>query len=514
MLWFGIVLIFIFLLNRFVPTSFIPQEDQGFFTVELEMPEGATIERMREVTEKATHFIDGHIAVDHVQNTTGSSQRVGTNQGRTTMTVILKPWKERSVGVDEVIKDIRDEFYHYPEIKVYAGRPPVVPGLGEAGGIEMKLQARSEASWDELVAATDTFMRYASLNRKLGNVSASLQPEIPQLYFNLDRDKAMALGVPVSEIFATMKAYLGAVYVNDFNMFNRVYKVYIQADQGFRMSGDDLNLFFVRASNGTMVPLASLGSLEYTTGPGNISRFNMYTSASIQVTPAAGYSSGEAMNEIQKIVNERLPENIGLSWSGLSFQEQKAQGGIFIVLALVFLFAFLFLAALYESWSIPVAVILSFPVATLGAFLGIWAVGLNNDIFFQIGLVTLIGLAAKNAILIVEFAKVQVDKGVDPVNAAINAARLRFRPIVMTSLAFILGLVPLVFASGPGSASRHSIGTGVFFGMIFATVLGIIAVPFFFVLLYKLKNKVSLPSWCKFPPLKSKIKALYYKVKK
>ncbi|SDZ79029.1 efflux RND transporter permease subunit [Proteiniphilum acetatigenes] len=510
-LWFGMILIFIFLLNRFIPSSFIPQEDQGFFTVELEMPEGATIERMRNVTERAIDFIDRHEAVDHVQNTTGSSPRVGTSQGRSTLIVILKPWKERDVGVDDVMDDIRQEFYHYPEVKVYASRPPVVPGLGEAGGIEMKLQARSEASWDELVAATDTFLHYANNSRQLANISASLQPEIPQLYFDLDRDKAMALGVPVSDIFSTMTAYLGASYVNDFNMFNRVYRVYIQADQSFRMTGDDLNLFFVRGSNRTMVPLTSLGSLDYTTGPGNISRFNMYTSSSIQVMPAAGYSSGEAMAVIERIVRDHLPENIGLEWSGLSFQERRAQGSTFLVLALVFLFAFLFLAALYESWSIPMAVILSFPVATLGAFLGIWAVGLNNDIFFQIGLVTLIGLAGKNAILIVEFAKVQVDKGIEPVHAAINAARLRFRPIVMTSLAFILGLIPLVLASGPGSSSRHSIGTGVFFGMIFATVLGIIAVPFFFVLLYRLKNKVSLPAWSRFPKMRDKIKAFYNK---
>ncbi len=509
--WLGMILVFIFLLNKYVPSSFIPQEDQGFFTVELEMPEGATIERMRSVAERAINYIDRHEAVDHVQNTIGSSPRVGTNQGRTTLTVILKPWQERDMGVDDVMDDIRREFYYYPEVKVVASRPPVVPGLGEAGGIEMKLQARSDASWDELVAATDTFMHYANNSRQLANISASLQPEIPQLYFDLDRDKAMALGVPASDIFSTMKAYLGAVYVNDFNMFNRVYRVYIQADQDFRTIRGDLNLFFARASNGTMVPLTSLGSIDYTTGPGNISRFNMYTSSSIQVTPAAGYSSGEAMAVIEQIVNERLPENIGLSWSGLSFQEQRAQGRTFLVLALVFLFAFLFLAALYESWSIPVAVILSFPIATLGAYIGIWVVGLDNDIFFQIGLVTLIGLAAKNAILIVEFAKVQVDKNVDPVHAAINAAKLRFRPILMTSLAFILGLVPLVLASGPGSASRHSIGTGVFFGMVFATVLGIVVVPFSFVLLYKLKGRISLPAWVKFPPVTEKVKAFYNK---
>lgn len=487
---FGMVLILIFLLNKYTPSSFIPQEDQGFFTVELEMPEGTTIERMRKVAERAIAFIDSHEAVDHVQNVIGSSPRVGTNQGRTTLTVMLKPWKERSMHVDEVMRDVQKELFEYPEIRVFTSKPPVVPGLGGAGGIEMKLQARSGASREDLVAATDTFLHYARQHKAVGNASSALQSEIPQLYFDVDRDKAMALGVPMSDIFATMKAYLGSVYVNDFNMFNRIYRVYIQADQHFRTTGSDINLFFVRASNGTMVPLTSLGTMNYTTGPGNISRFNMYTSASLQVTPATGYSSGDAMEAIRQIVDKQLPENIGLSWSGLSFQEQKAEGKTAVVLGLVFLFVFLFLAALYESWTVPGAVLLSFPIATLGAFIGIRIAGLDNDIYFQIGLVTLIGLAAKNAILIVEFSKMQVDKGMSPMQAALIAAKLRFRPILMTSLAFILGLMPLVLASGPGSASRHSIGTGVFSGMIFATVLGIIAVPFFFVLIYKLKEKV------------------------
>jgi len=504
---FGMVLIFIFVLGKFIPTSFIPQEDQGFFTVELEMPEGTTIERMRNVAERAISYLDNHDAVDHVQNVIGSSPRVGTNQGRTTLTVILKSWEERNKNVEDVIRDVQKEFYNYPEIRAFVSRPPVVPGLGGAGGVEMKLQARSGASWDDLVAATDTFMYYAQRAKELSNVSSSLQPEIPQLYFDVDRDKAIALGVPMSDIFATMKAYLGSVYVNDFNMFNRIYKVYIQADQSYRLTSDDINLFFVRASNGTMIPLTSLGTTSYTTGPGNIARFNMYTSASMQVTPAAGHSSGQAMNAISEIVNDHLPENIGLAWSGLSFQEQKATGQTGVVLALVFLFVFLFLAALYESWSVPVAVILSFPIATLGAFLGIWVVGLDNDIYFQIGLVTLIGLAAKNAILIVEFAKIQVDQGMNPVAAAIKAARLRFRPILMTSLAFVLGLLPLVIASGPGAASRHSIGTGVFFGMIFATTLGIVMVPFFFVMIYKLMNKISLPMWLRVPAIKKRLKA-------
>lgn len=266
----------------------------------------------------------------------------------------------------------------------------------------------------------------------------------------------------------------------------RLKKVYIQAEAPYREHKDNINLFFVKASNGAMVPLTSLGNASYTTGPGSIKRFNMFTTAVIRGEAAQGYSSGQAMEIMEQIARDHLPDNIGLEWSGLSYQEKKAGGQTGLVMALVFLFVFLFLAAQYESWTLPVAVLLSLPIAALGAYLGVWICGLENDVYFQIGLVMLVGLAAKNAILIVEFAKVQVDDGEDIVTAAINAARLRFRPILMTSLAFVLGMLPMVLASGPGSASRQAIGTGVFFGMIFAIVLGIILVPFFFVMVYKL----------------------------
>ncbi len=323
-------------------------------------------------------------------------------------------------------------------------------------------------------------------------MSSAMQSEIPQLYFDVDRDRAKFLGIPLSDIFSTMKAYLGSVYVNDFNMFNRIYRVYIQAEAPYRATRDNLDLFFVRSKDGAMVPLTALGTTQYTTGPGTIKRFNMFTTALINAVAAPGYSTGEAMAAMERIAREHLPENIGLEWSGLSYQEKQAGGQTGFVLALVFLFVFLFLAAQYESWIVPIAVLLSLPVATLGAYLGIWVTGLENDIYFQIGLVTLIGLAAKNAILIVEFAKVQVDNGVDVVKAAIHAAQMRFRPILMTSLAFVLGMLPMVLASGPGSASRHSIGTGVFFGMLVAITVGIVLVPFFFVLIYKVKGKMRM----------------------
>lgn len=492
---FGMVLVAIFVLNRVLPTSFIPEEDQGFFTVELEMPEGATLERTREVTDRAIRYLEEQEAVAYVQNVTGSSSRVGTSQSRATLTVILKPWEERKSGnmkVEDVMAAARKEFYYYPEIKAYLNRPPVIPGLGESGGLEMQLEARGDASWDNLVNATDTFLFYASKSPELQGVSSALQSEIPQLYFDVDRDRAKFLGIPLADIFSTMKAYLGSVYVNDFNMFNRIYRVYIQAEAPYRATRENIGLFFVRAKNGAMVPLTALGTTQYTTGPGTIKRFNMFSTASISAVAAPGYSTGEAMAAMERIARQHLPENIGLEWSGLSYQEKQAGGQTGFVLGLVFLFVFLFLAAQYESWIVPIAVLLSLPIAALGAYLGVWLTGLENDVYFQIGLVTLIGLAAKNAILIVEFAKVQVDAGIHVANAAIHAARMRFRPILMTSLAFVLGMLPMVLASGPGSASRHSIGTGVFFGMLVAITVGIVLVPFFFVLIYKLKAKIRL----------------------
>lgn len=487
---FGAVLIAILLLHRIIPTSFLPIEDQGYFRVELELPEGATLERSRIVSAKAVEYLMSLPSVDYVQSVVGSSPRVGTSQARTDLTVILKPWEERGeLTIDAVMAQVKKELSTYPECKVYLSTPPVIPGLGSSGGFEMQLEARGDATFEHLAAATDTLMYYAMQRKELSGLSSSLQAEIPQLYFDVDRDKVKFAGVPMADVFSTMKAYTGSVYVNDFNMFNRIYRVYIQAEANYREHKDNINLFFVRGKGDVMIPLTSLGTTRYTTGPGSIKRFNMFNSTVIRGEAAEGYSSGQAMKVIEEIAREHLSENIGVEWSGLSYQEKQAGGQTGMVLALVFLFVFLFLAALYESWMVPIAVLLSLPVAALGAYLGVWGSGLENDVYFQIGLVMLVGLAAKNAILIVEFAKEQVDRGVDVVEAALHASQLRFRPILMTSLAFILGMLPMVIASGPGSASRQAIGTGVFFGMIVAVTVGILLVPFFFVLIYKMKNK-------------------------
>lgn len=502
---FGVMIALIFLINRLMPTSFLPIEDQGYFKVELELPEGATLERTRQVTERAVNYLMANPAVEYVQSVAGSSSQVGTSQARSELTVILKPWEERDdETIDDIMEEVKHDLAEYPECKAYLSRPPVIPGLGTSGGFEMQLEARSDATFDDLVNATDTLLYYASQHKEITGLSSSLQADIPQLYFDVDRDKVKFAGVPLADVFATMKAYTGSVYVNDFNMFNRIYRVYIQAEAPYREHRENINMFYVRGSGDSMVPLTSLGNTSYTTGPGSIKRFNMFNSTVIRSEASKGHSSGQAMEILEEIAREHLPENIGVEWSGLSYQEKQAGGKTGLVLSLVFLFVFLFLAALYESWTVPVAVLLSLPVAALGAYLGEWMCGLENDIYFQIGLVMLMGMAAKNAILIVEFAKEQTDKGDDAYEAALFASKLRFRPILMTSLAFILGMLPMVIASGPGSASRQAIGTGVFFGMIFAVVFGILLVPFFFVIVYRsvakfkvIRRGIKLPSFKK-----------------
>ena len=489
---FGVALVFIYVANSLLPTSFMSPEDQGYFTLELELPEGATIERTRQVTERAIEFLQADPDVEYVLNVTGSSPRSGTNQAHSTLTVILKPAGERgNNSLAELRARVAAEMATYPEAKANFFTPAIVPGLGTSGGFEMVLEARGDATYSDLQRAVDSLRVAAENCPEFAGLSVSLQNEIPQLFFDVDRDRAQLQGIPMSDIFSTMKAFTGSVYVNDFNMFNRIYRVYIQAEAPFRMSRENLNLFFVRGSDGTMVPVSALGTTRYTAGPGSVQRFNMFNSATISGEAAQGYSTGQAMARLERLVREELPDNIGVEWAGLSYQQKHQSGNTMVVLALAFVFVFLFLAALYESWTVPLAVILSLPVAGVGAYAGIWLCGLDNNVYFQIGQVMLVGLVAKNAILIVEFAKEEVEKGVSATSAALTAARLRFRPIVMTSLAFMLGLLPLLFATGPGSAARRDIGTGVFFGMLVAITVGIVFVPFFFVLIDKAKARLA-----------------------
>ena len=327
---FGMAIVFIIVLNRVIPSSFLPEEDQGYFKVELALPEGATLERTRKVTERAVDYLKEHPAVAYVQSVAGSSPRVGTNQSRSELTVILKPWEERKKGgmsLKEVMNDVRT--------LVFLSTPPVIPGLGTSGGFELQVEARNGATFENLVDAVDTLVKYAANDKALSGVSSSLQAEIPQLYFDVDRDRAQFLGIPLADIFSTMKAYTGSVYVNDFNMFNRIYRVYIQAEGTYRAHKDDINMFYVRGTGGVMIPLTALGTAYYTTGPGVIKRFNMFNSATITGEAAQGQSSGQAMEVIEEIAREKLPENIGIDWSGLSYQEKKAGGQTGYILSLI-----------------------------------------------------------------------------------------------------------------------------------------------------------------------------------
>lgn len=490
-LGFGLGVIAIAGLHNVLPGSFMTEEDQGYFTLELELPEGATIERTRRVTERAMGLLLANPNVEHVLNVTGSSPRLGTNQAHAALTVILKPYGDRpDADARKIRADIKRALDRFPESKVYVFTPAIIPGLGESGGFEMMLEARGSTTYADLQQATDTFRHYARQEAALADISSSLQRDIPQLYFDVDRDRAQMLGIPVSDIFATMKAFTGSIYVNDFNMFNRIYRVYIQAEAAYRSNRDNLNLFFVRGKDRTMVPISALGTTRYTTGPGTVRRFNMFNSATLTGEASAGHSTGQAMEALERVAREHLPEGVGVEWSGLSYQQRHSAGNTLLVLGLAFLFVFLFLAAQYESWTVPLAVLLSLPVAGVGAYAAIALAGLENNVYFQIGLVMLVGLVAKNAILIVEFARAEVLSGSDATHAALTAARLRFRPLVMTSLAFMLGLLPLVLSSGPGSAARRDIATGVFGGMCVAITVGIVFVPFFFVAIDKVKRKL------------------------
>jgi len=366
--------------------------------------------------------------------------------------------------------------------------------LGATGGFSLQLQDPSGEDFKKFASVTHEFVNKAQQNPAIGAIGTSFRVTAPRLYARVDRERAKALGVPISEVFDTLQAYFGNLYINDFIKFGRVYRVQTEALPEFRSNPDDITKIYVRAQNAkgsTMIPLNTVVSTEFTSGPDTVTHFNGFNTASVLGAAASGYSSGEALDALEGLAQEILiPQGYDIDWSGISFQERKTGVESIFAFAFGLLMVFLVLAALYESWSVPFAVILAVPFGLFGALSAVWIRGLSNDIYFQIGLVTLIGLAARNAILIVEFANQRYEGGMSLVEAALEAVRLRFRPIIMTSMAFILGVVPLVVASGAGAASRQSIGTGVFGGMLAATFLAIFFVPLFFVLIRRLAKRI------------------------
>ncbi|HEY0944766.1 MAG TPA: efflux RND transporter permease subunit, partial [Opitutaceae bacterium] len=472
-----------------IPTGFLPEEDQGILFAQAQLPPGATTEQTLEVLKKMEH----HFLVDEKENVEGmfgvtGFSFSGSGQNQAFAFVRLKDWEHRS-RPDQKVKAIQGramgKFLQFKDAFAFAFAPPAVLELGTASGFDLRLTDNASLGHEALLNARNQFLALAAADPRLATVRPNGLDDTPEYKLDVDQEKASALGISLADINSTLSSAWGSAYVNDFIDRGRVKKVYLQADAPFRMSPEDINRWYVRNSAGEMVPFSSFATARWTLGSPKLERFNGVPSVAIVGEPAAGVSSGEAMQAVSEIV-AKLPPGIGLEWAGLSYEERLsgAQGPALYAISL--LIVFLCLAALYESWSIPAAVLMIVPLGVVGTLLAALFRSLPNDVYFQVGLLTIVGLSAKNAILIVEFAKEGYDRGLSLVEAAAHAARQRLRPILMTSLAFGLGVLPLALSSGAGSGSQNAIGTGVVGGTITATLLGIFFVPLFFVVVLKL----------------------------
>lgn len=472
------------LLFGWVPGSLVPNEDQGYVVAVTQLAPAAALGRTEEAMEEFTGKVLNENVVQGMTSFAGFDLLAGALKSYAGASFItLKDWDERTgPGQDSesFARQVMDFGDTIPEANVIAFNPPPITGMSTTGGFEVYLQSRTAASPNEIEATAQELVSAASKRPELADVRTTLMTQIPRYRMLVDREKARALKVPVDTIYEAMQSTFGALYVNDFTLFGRNYQVNVQSEAEFRESPNDLKEVFVRSDDGRIVPLASLVNVERTGGPDQIERFNVFPSAKIMGNPAPGHSSGQAIAAMQTVAAEVLSNDYQLGWIGSAYQELQAGGTGQLAFVFGIVMVFLILAAQYERWSLPLAVVTAVPFAVFGAVLAIWLRGLDVDLYFQIGMLVLIGLAAKNAILIVEFAVLGRQEGQSIREAAVNAARLRFRPIVMTSLAFIMGVVPLAIASGAGAGSRHSIGTGVIGGMLGATVLAIVFVPLFY----------------------------------
>ncbi|MGH7905296.1 MAG: efflux RND transporter permease subunit [Candidatus Binataceae bacterium] len=482
---------------RMLPTSFVPPEDQGYFLISVQLPDAAALDRTSAVVNEIEKTLKATPGVQNVVAAGGLNFVSGTYASNAAAVfVILKPWAQRtspSLSLGAIMARVEAQFSRMPQAMIMSFNPPPIPGLGNTGGFQFELEDRGDHTIQQLAGEANKLIEATRSRPELSAVFTTFRASVPQIQMNVDRAKALTLGVPVSDVFNELETYLGGFYVNDFNLFGRTYQVWLQAQPQFRSSASDISKFYLRGANGHMVPLSTFVTAEATYGPDAINHYNLYNSVEIDGAASPGYSSGQAIAAMEQVAGHVLPAGYGYDWTGLSYQEVHATGQLeTFVLAL--LFVFLVLAAQYESWIVPLAVILAVPLGVFGAVCANSARGLANDVYFEIGLIMLIGLAAKNAILIVEFAKARHEHGMSLVDAAMEGARVRFRPILMTSFAFIFGILPLVVASGAGSAARHSLGTSVFGGMIAATALGVLFVPVFFT------ATASLSEWRKRKP--------------
>ena len=475
-------------LSTLVPSGFVPIEDQGILMANMQLPNAASLERTSEVAKRVEEILQTTPGVESYNALGGMSILSGTYTPNTaTFFVRLKPWEERKTPETQLrglVTSLRKRMGAIPEAVVFPFVPPSLPGFGVAGGFDVLLQDRSGSmSVQDLNAQVQNFIQAARKRPELTGLFTSFDPTVPQVALTVDREKARTLGVQLSDVFSTLQASLGGAYVNDFNRFGRLYRVYVQADSDFRQKPEDIGQFYVRSrTTNAMIPLSSLVNVAPDSGAELTIRYNLMRSVEVTGQAADGYSSGQAMDAVEEVAAEVLPREMDVSFTGLSYQEKVAPNSTpTLILAVVFVF--LLLSALYESWTLPWSVLLITPTVLLGSFLPVWLFGFDNNVYVQIGLVMLIGLAAKNAILIVEFAKMQRDKGATPVDSAMEAAKLRFRPILMTAFSFILGVLPLVTASGSGANARKMMGMAVLSGMLMATVLGVFLTPAFFVVI-------------------------------
>ncbi len=494
---FGIVIALSVMLFRVIPSSFLPEEDQGYFITIVQLPDGASLQRTTEVISKIEQYFLSNPAIHSTDALVGQNFVFSTRgPNAATMFLPLHLWDQRTRPEDHVTALIGaafGEFAKIPEALILSFNAPSIRGLGATGGFSAQIQDPSGGDFKKFSAVAEEFISRAKQDPAIGAIGTNFRVSAPRLHAHVNRERAKTLGVSISEVFDTLQAYFGNFYINDFLKFGRVYRVQTEAEAQYRMSPGDIARIYVRARNGqgtSMIPLNTVVTTEFTSGPDPVTHFNGFNTAFMLGGAAPGASSEQALEALERVAKDVLiPKGYALDWSGISYQERNVEGQSVAAFAFGLLMVFLVLAAQYESWKVPFAVILAVPFGVFGALSAVWVRGMTNDIYFQIGLVTLIGLSAKNAILIVEFANKRHEQGMPAADAAIEAARLRFRPIIMTSMAFVMGVVPLVVATGAGAASRQSIGTGVFGGMLAATFLAIFFVPLFFVLVRKLDRR-------------------------
>ena len=481
-------------LGRRLPTSFLPEEDYGYFLLNVQLPSAASLERTDVVTRKIEKILSETAGIQDTATVTGFNfiTRVAASYNAFYF-VSLKPWRERErpeLEARALVNQVNGRlFSEVTEAVAFAFMPPAVPGLGNAGGFSLWLQDRSGGDITLLDQNVQKFLTEARKRPELAGVVSLFSASVPQIYADVDRDKVLKQQVAVGDVYQTLHTFLGGLYVNQFNRFGKQWRVFVQAEGDARLAANDIGRFYVRNAEGTMVPLSTFVTTRDIRGPEFTNRFNLFRAAQVIGSAAPGYSSGQAMAALEQVASETLPSEMGYDWSDLSYQERRQSGTLVRTFGLSFVFVFLILAALYESWSLPFSVLLSVPIAVFGAFVGLYLRRYDLDVYAQIGLIMLIGLSAKNAILIVEFAKGEFENGRPLVEAALEGARLRLRPILMTSFAFILGCVPLWVATGSGAASRRILGTAAISGMLTATAIAIFVIPVLFVIVERIASR-------------------------